>query len=79
MCGGSSAILVGFGVSVGTNAKTVLEESGVEYIESKIIYHITERIEKIVTGMLDPKEVETVLCQAVVGGIFYTAKKFSIV
>ena len=79
MCGGSSAILVGFGVSVGVNAKTALQDSGVEFIESKIIYHITERIEKIVTGMLDPKEVEYKLCEAKVGGIFYTSKKFIIV
>ena len=78
MCGGSSALLIGFGVSVGPNARGSLEESGVEYIENKIIYHITERIEKIVTGMLDPKEVEHILCEAKVGGIFFTSKKFII-
>lgn len=78
MCGGSSAILVWFSVSIDPNAKKSLEESGVEYIESKIIYHITERIEKIVTGMLDPKEVEVKLCEAKVGGVFYTSKKFLI-
>ena len=78
MCGGSSAILVGFGVSVWPNAKQALEDSGVEFIESRIIYHITERIEKIVTWMLDPKEVEISLCEAKVGGIFYTSKKFLI-
>ena len=79
MCGWSSAILVGFGVSVGVNAKKTLEDSGVEFIESKIIYHITERIEKIVSGMLDPKEVEVTLCQAKVKALFYTSKKFLIV
>lgn len=78
MCWGSSAILVGFGVSVGPNAKWVLGKSGVEYIESKIIYHITERIEKIVSGMLDPKEVEIDLCMAKVLKIFFTSKKFHI-
>lgn len=61
------------------NARGVLEKSGVEYIESKIIYHITERVEKIVTGMLDPKEVEVRLCEAKVGGIFYTSTKFMVV
>lgn len=79
MCGWSSAILIGFAVSVWPNAKRTLEDSGVEYIESKIIYHITERIEKIVTGMLDPKEVEVTLCEATVGWIFYTSKQFLIV
>ena len=79
MCGWSSAILVGFWVAVGVNAKSALQDSWVEFIESKIIYHITERIEKIVTGMLDPKEIEIKLCEAKVGGIFYTSKKFIIV
>ncbi|NDK10004.1 translation initiation factor IF-2 [Candidatus Gracilibacteria bacterium] len=79
MCGGSSAILIGFGVAVGVNARSTLEKSGVEYINSKIIYHITDRIEKIVSGMLDPKEVEVTLCMAKVGAIFYTSKKFIIV
>jgi len=78
MCWGSSALLIGFGVSVWPNARWALEESWVEYIESKIIYHITERIEKIVTGMLDPKEVEHILCEAKVWGIFFTSKKFII-
>ncbi len=79
MCGGSSAILIGFAVLVGVNAKWALEKSGVEFIQSKIIYHITERIEKIVTGMLDPKEVEVTLCEAKVGGIFYSSKKFMVI
>ena len=79
MCGGSSAVLIWFWVSVGPNAKRTLEDSWVEYIESKIIYHITERIEKIVSGMLDPKEVEVSLCEANVGWIFYTSKQFLIV
>jgi translation initiation factor IF-2 len=78
MCWWSSALLIGFGVSVWPNARGSLEDSGVEYIESKIIYHITERIEKIVTGMLDPKEVEYALCTAKVWGIFFTSKKFII-
>ncbi|MCP4522771.1 MAG: translation initiation factor IF-2 [Candidatus Gracilibacteria bacterium] len=75
---GSQAILIGFSVDVLPATKQILNDSGVEYIKSDIIYHITERIEKIVTGMLDPKEVETILGKAKVGGIFYTSKEFMI-
>lgn len=75
----SQAILIWFHVWVLTNAKSVLEDSWVEFISSEIIYHITERIEKIVTWMLDPKEVEVVLWKAKVGWIFFTEKKFMIV
>ncbi len=74
----SEAILVGFNVWVLPTAKSVLETSLVEYISSDIIYHITDKIERIVTWMLDPKEVEVILCKAKVWGIFFTWKWFMI-
>jgi translation initiation factor IF-2 len=74
----SEAILVWYNVWVLPNAKPVLLDSGVEYISSDIIYHITDRIEKIVTWMLDPKEVEIILSRAKVWGIFYTSWKFMV-
>jgi len=74
----SSAILVWFGVWVLPTAKSTLESSRVEFISSDIIYHITEKIEKIVTWMLDIKEVETIIWKAKVWGIFFTDKKFMI-
>jgi translation initiation factor IF-2 len=79
MCQGSSAILIWFRAWMWSNAKLILQDSGVEYISSEVIYHITERIEKIVSGMLDPKEVEVQLWKAIVGWIFYTSKEFSVV
>ena len=78
MCGWSSAILVWFWVSIGPNAKNALEDTKVEFIESKIIYHITERLEKIITWMYNPKDIEVLLCTAYVWGIFYDNKKFKI-
>jgi translation initiation factor IF-2 len=74
----SNAILVWFNVWVANSAKNMIDKTKIEFINSKVIYHITERIEKIITWMLDPKEVETVLCHAKVGWIFYTDKKFII-
>ena len=75
----SSAILVWFNVKVLPTAVSVLDSSKVEYISSEIIYHITERIEKIVTWMLDPKEIEIELGKAKIWGIFFTWKWFMIV
>lgn len=74
----SDAILVWFSVWVLPTAKSTLESAWVEYISSDIIYHITDKIEKIVTWMLDPKEVEIILGKAKVGWIFFTDKKFMI-
>ncbi len=74
----SEAILVWFNVWVLPTAKWILESSWVEFISSDIIYHITERIEKIITWMLDTKEIEIILCRAKVAGIFYTSKEFMV-
>lgn len=79
MCSWSSAILVWFNVWLVWNAKSIIEQEKIEYISSKVIYHITERIEKIVTWMLDPKEVEVILWEATVKAIFFDDKKFMIV
>jgi translation initiation factor IF-2 len=79
MCEGSNAILIAFWVSTDASATKEIENAKIEFINSKIIYHITERIEKIVTWMLDPKETEVELSQPKVWGIFYTDKKFMIV
>jgi len=78
MAGSSKAILIWFNISVVNTAKKTLEKEKVEFIDSKIIYHITERIEKIVTGMLEPKEVITEMWQAKVWWIFYTSKEFMV-
>ena len=74
----SGAILIWFSVGVLPAAKSVLQSADIEYINSDIIYHVTERIEKIVTGMLDPKEVEVILWEAKVWGIFFNSKEFII-
>ena len=74
----SDAILIWFSVDVLPAAKSVLQSADIEYINSDIIYHVTERIEKIVTGMLDPKEVEVELWEAKVWGIFFNSKEFMI-
>lgn len=79
MCEWSKAILIAFGVVTDATANNKIENAKIEFINSKIIYHITERIEKIVTWMLDPKETEVELSQPKVGGIFFTDKKFMIV
>ena len=79
MCEWSQAILIWFNVGLLPNAKILIQNSWVEHLNSNIIYHITERIEKIVTWMLDPKEVEISLWYAKVGWIFFTDKKFMVI
>ncbi|WP_297405922.1 translation initiation factor IF-2 [uncultured Cetobacterium sp.] len=51
----SNAIIIGFNVRPTTKALKDAEAVGVEVRTSNIIYHITEDIEKALTGMLDPE------------------------
>lgn len=78
MCQWSSALLIGYNVDLLWNTRNIIEDTKIEYIASKVIYHITERVEKIVTWMLDPKEVEVLLWEATIAGIFYEGDEFMI-
>ncbi|MEG1189361.1 MAG: translation initiation factor IF-2 [Cetobacterium sp.] len=51
----SKAIIIGFHVRPTTKALKEADAAGVEIRTSNIIYHITEDIEKALTGMLDPE------------------------
>jgi translation initiation factor IF-2 len=78
MCQWSSALLIWFNVELLGNTKNIIEDTKIEYISSKVIYHITERVEKIITWMLDPKEVEIILWEAEVWWIFFEWDGFMI-
>lgn len=71
-------ILIWYSVWILPTAKWIFDSSWVEFISSDIIYHITEKIEKIVTWMLDTKEIEIILCRAKVLEIFYNSKEFMV-
>jgi translation initiation factor IF-2 len=75
----SDTILVGFSVWVLPTARYILDASKLEFISSDIIYNITDRIWKIVTWMLDFKEIEVALWRVKVGWIFFTGEKFMII
>jgi translation initiation factor IF-2 len=74
MAGTSQALLIGFNVGVLPGAKHALAQSKIEYIDKKVIYHVLERIEAIITGMVDLKHEEVELGMAKLLKIFYTSK-----
>lgn len=78
MAGTSTAILIGFNVSVIAAAQDTLNKSQIEFLNDKVIYRIIERIEEIATGMVDVKHVEEFLGVAKVKEIFYTTNKMQI-
>jgi translation initiation factor IF-2 len=74
MAGTSQALLVAYNVSVNLHARQTLANSKIEFIDKKVIYHIIERIEAIITGMVDLKHEEVAVGVAEVKAIFFTGK-----
>lgn len=74
MAGTSQALLIAYNVGVITQAKSALAQSKIEFIDKKVIYHILEKVEAIITGMVDLKMEEQELGTAKVKAIFYTGK-----
>lgn len=70
----SSAIIIGFNVRPTTKAIKEAEANGVEIRTSNIIYHITEDIEKALTGMLDPEYREIYLGRIEIKKVFKVSK-----
>lgn len=79
MAAASQAIVVGFGVLVSPRCRRIAEKESVEVQNYDIIYNLVEDIEKLLTGLLEPEEVEVVLGTAVAKQIFYTKRKMMIV
>lgn len=74
MAGTSQALLIAYNVGVVAQAKSALSQSQIEFINKKVIYHIIEKVEAIITGMVDLKMEELELGTATVKAIFYTGK-----
>lgn len=70
----SNAIVIGFNVRPTTNALKEADSNGVEIRTSNIIYHITEDIEKALTGMLDPEFKEEYSGRIEIKKIFKVSK-----
>jgi len=79
MAGTSQAILVGYNVGITSSARQILGSSKIEYINKKVIYHILEKLESIISGMIDIRYVDEDLGEMKVKGIFYTGKDMMIV
>jgi translation initiation factor IF-2 len=70
----SKAIVIGFNVQADASGRRLADTEGVSIRLYEIIYRLTEDIEKALTGMLDPEEVESVLGHAEVRAVFRISK-----
>ncbi len=70
----SDAIIIGFHVRPTTKAIRLADDVGVEVRTHNVIYHITEEIEKALTGMLDPEYREQYMGRIEIKKIFKVNK-----
>jgi len=77
MAGSSQALLISYNVGVVPSAKSILSSSKIEHIDKKVIYHIIEKVESIITGMIDIHYDATDIGIAEVKAIFFTGKNKS--
>lgn len=77
MAGTSQALLIAYNVGLVTSARQTLNNSKIEFIDKKVIYHILEKVEAIITGMIDVRYDDVDLGIAKVKAIFFTGKNNS--
>ena len=77
MAGTSQALLIAYNVWLLPAAKSALSQSKIEFIDKKVIYHVLEKVEAIITGMIDIRFDELELGASLVKAIFYTGKNNS--
>ncbi len=70
----SDAIIIGFNVRPTTKAMKEADKTGVEIRTHNVIYHITEEIEKALTGMLEPEYREAYLGRIEIKKVFKITK-----
>lgn len=70
----SNAIIIGFNVRPTTKALREAEVASVEIRTSRIIYHITEDIEKALSGMLEPEYREVYLGRIEIKKVYRISK-----
>ena len=74
----SSAVIIGFGVSVGPRAAEQARQSQVDIRTYNIIYEAVEDVKSALSGLLKPEEVERVKGKAEVRQVFRTSKSGAI-
>ena len=70
----SNAIVLGFSVRPNAEARAAAEREGVDIRTYRVIYKLTEDIEKALVGMLAPEHVEEVTGEAEVRALFRSSK-----
>ncbi|MFH1375942.1 MAG: translation initiation factor IF-2 [Patescibacteria group bacterium] len=75
MSAAADGLLIAFHTKVPSAVAKLADREGVSIRKHTIIYKVLDEIEKLLSGLLDPEEVETELGELEVRGIFFTKGK----
>ncbi len=70
----SDALVIGFNVRPSADARALAEREGVDIRTYRVIYQLTEDIQKALVGMLSPVETEETLGEAEVRALFRVSR-----
>ncbi|MDH3324262.1 MAG: translation initiation factor IF-2 [Candidatus Peregrinibacteria bacterium] len=71
-------VLIAFDVAVPGRIKKLAEKEGVEILEFSVIYHLTEKINDILLGVMEEQETEEILGSFVIKAVFASNKKMAV-
>lgn len=72
------ALVVGFNVDANGRLTKLAEREGVQLFSYDIIYHLTEKIQEILEGREDEADLEKIIGEMVLKGVFATDKKMTV-
>lgn len=79
MASASKGIVVGFHTDILPHVESLAEREYVEILRYTVIYHLTDELKKLLTGLLEPETIRTILGKAEIMQIFFTEKREMIV
>ena len=79
MAAASNGMIVGFNVAVSSRISKMAEKENVEIQNFQVIYHLTEMIEKVLSGMLVAEKIEVEIGKMIAKKVFYSKKKLMII
>lgn len=78
MASAAQGLIIGFNVSAAPQVEKSAEKMNVTIKTYRVIYHLTEEITSLLSGLLDPELRETHLGDFEVLQVFYSSRKFMI-
>jgi len=74
----SKGLVIAFNVRIEPGARRAADAQGVEIRSYNVIYHLTEEIERVLSGMLEPEYREVILGELEVRQVFKVARQASV-